>query len=386
MRVAGEWKNCAIACLFMLIAVSASEASEIQLRAAWSSPNDRSLMELCFARDPLIIMLPGDNLQIGGIAPDGPCTIVLMKDGQPYRQDENLAFTAPDKPGAYYIPLRINSPGMMRDCQICVLVPYRASGRKTNQGWDLQADGQNIGHYRHPSRSGNQKVKNNPDSYQPPVWWFRITPQNSSFEIMPGLTAGELVVPSEDTGKPHTDMVPVVYPMWQTICTLRQELSQNGIPGEAMQLISMFRAPAYNRSIGSNAFGRHIYGDAFDFYIDLDGQGKAADLNRDGKLDRRDAYPIVALIENLQADGKIPMGGIGVYNSVGGDHVVTMHLDLRGHRATWGYRYGAGGKRSEFSWQSERFAQIDRNDEQAAAQRAAKEGRKYAPPRREPLR
>jgi hypothetical protein len=131
---------------------------------------------------------------------------------------------------------------------------------------------------------------------------------------------------------------------------------------------------------------RSIYGDAFDFYIGLaDDNIKAADLNRDGKLDRRDAWPLVRLIEDLQADGKIPMGGVGVYNTSGGDHEVTLHVDLRGHRATWGYFYGASGKQSEFAWASRRFADLDRRDEKTAAERAARENRKYAPPSREQL-
>ena len=166
---------------------------------------------------------------------------------------------------------------------------------------------------------------------------------------------------------------------------MRQELEQRGIPAGAMKLISMFRSPPYNRSVGSNAYGRHIYGDAFDFYIDIEGDGKASDLNHDRKRDRRDAYPIVALLEDLQDDGKIPMGGIGIYSTVGGDHEVTMHLDMRGHRATWGYLTDARGRRSEFAWQSVRFAELDRHEEDLAAERARKEGRPYSRPRREPL-
>ncbi len=101
--------------------------------------------------------------------------------------------------------------------------------------------------------------------------------------------------------------------------------------------------------------------------------------------DRRDAYPVVALLEDLQDDGKIPMGGIGIYNTVGGDHEVTMHLDMRGHRATWGYLTDARGRRSEFAWQSVRFAELDRHEEDLAAERARKDGRPYSRPRREPL-
>ena len=379
-----------IACVALVFALCANgradEKPGVMLNVVWSSPNDRSRLDFSFARDPMVIVLPGDALNVSASAPDGPCTVTVVKDGRPFRQDASLAFTAPESPGIYYIPLLITSPGLRRDAQLCIVVPYRAAGRKVERGVNVHADGQEIGEYRHTSRSGNRKVKENPESYQPPVWWFRLTDQNRLFEIVPGVAADELVAPAEDTGRQHTDMPPVAYPMWKAIWTVKRAVGELGIPPEAVKLISVFRSPAYNRGIGSNAFGRHIYGDAFDFYISLDGGEKAADLNHDGKLDRRDAYPVVGLIENLQADGEIPMGGVGIYNHAAGDHEVTMHVDLRGHRATWGYYYSAGGRRSEFSWQSERFADLDREDERKAAAVAAKEGRKYAPPRREPLR
>ncbi len=368
------------------LAAALPAGEDIVLRCGWPSPNDRAPLDVTFSGNAVVIVPPGENLSVRGEAPEGGCRVTIMKDGQPYREDECLNFAAPANPGAYYIPLLVTAAGKRREAELCVIVPHKASGRRTADGLEISADSQSVGNYRHPSRSGNAKVQDNPDCYQPPVWWFRITESNSPFEIMPGITPADLVAASEDTGEKHTNLVPVNYPMWKAVLTLRQALPERlGIPGSALKLISVFRNPAYNRGIGSNAFGRHIYGDAFDFYIDLDGKGKAADLNKDGKLDRRDAYPVIALIEDLQAEGKIPMGGVGVYNTVGGDHEVTMHVDLRGHRSTWGYLYGAGGKRSEFSWASKRFADLDRRDEQAAAERAAKEGRKYAPPHREPL-
>lgn len=380
------WKTGLAAGLFLAVVVTGGAAEELRLRCRWTSPNDRSPLDIAYLGNPLVVMLPGQNLEARVDSPLADARVTVLKNGQPHRADSVLHFTAPEKPGAFFIPLVLSADGAEKERELCVVVPFRGIGKRADKGYELNADGQRIGHYRLPDHSGNAKVRANPDSYQPPVWWFRIDDHNRGFEIMPGLTAGELVVPSEDTGLPHTDIVPVHYPMWRTIRTLRQALRERlDIPPTALKLISMFRAPPYNRSVGSNAFGRHIYGDAFDFYIDLEGGGKASDLNRDGKRDRRDAYVIVALIEDLQAEGKIPMGGIGVYNSPSGDHEVTMHLDLRGHRATWGYLYSASGKRSEFSWQSRRFADLDRRDEAAAAARAAKEDRKYARPRREPL-
>ncbi len=354
------------------------------LRCRWANPMNRAGLDITFLGNPMVVMLPGENLEVSSTSPDGK--VQLYKNGQPYMEDARLNLTAPSEPGSYYIPMAVSGGGAKRELELCVQVPYKASARKLSDGWEVLAGGKTIGKYRHTSRSGNLKVRANPESYQPPVGWLKMEEGNLGFEIMPGILVGELVVPTEDTGLRHSDMAPVRYDAWQAIVAIRAKLPEIGVPGTAMKLISMFRAPSYNRGVGSNAFGRHIYGDAFDFYIDLEGNGKATDLHTDCKLDRRVAFPVVALLEDMQADGLIPVGGIGVYNSVAGDHVVTMHLDLRGHRATWGYYYSAGGKRSEFSWASRRFAEVDRQWEQESAARAAKEGKKYYPPNREPLR
>ncbi|MCL2001705.1 MAG: D-Ala-D-Ala carboxypeptidase family metallohydrolase [Planctomycetes bacterium] len=364
--------------------VSANE--DLVLRCRWPSPNDRSPQEIVFSGNPLIVIPPGETFSVRAEAPDVVCRLAVIIDGQSYREDESLNFTAPQNSGAYYLLLAINAADRQRNVELCVLVPAKAVARRTGSGLDVSLEDRFIGHYPHPNRSRNAKVRANPDSYQPPTWWMQITEANASFEVMPGIMAQELVATSEDTGDRHTDIVPVMYPMWKAIVAVRNALEERmAVPGSALKLISVFRAPAYNRSIGSGAFSRHVYGDAFDFYLDLDNQGKAADLNRDGRLDRQDAYPLVALIESLQAEGKIPMGGIGVYHTVGGDHEVTLHLDLRGHRATWGFLTSPSGRRSHFSWLSKNFADIDRRDEEEAARRTAAEGGKYSPPRREPL-
>ncbi len=373
-------------CLILPFAAGAALSGEVGLRCRWLSPNDRRTLDLSFAGNPLVVMLPGESLQVTAEAAGQPGRLAVIKDGQIIREDAVLNFTAPEKPGAFYISLAAVAGGQNRRGEICVLVPHKATARRTNQGWLVRVDDSPIGEYRQASASGNAKVKDNPDSYQPPAWWMRITDMNASFEVAPGVTADDLVAPSEDTGLKHTDIVPVCYPMWTAITALRDGLTARGIPGSALRVISGFRTPPYNRSIGSNAFGRHVYGDAFDFYINLAGGDniKAADLNRDGKLDRRDAYPIVAIIEDLQAEGKLPMGGIGVYNTIGGDHEVSMHLDVRGHRATWCYING-GARRNEACWQSRHFSQLDREDEDKAVRRAAEEGRSYSRPHREPL-
>ncbi len=376
----------ALPVFFAALAVPcAARAAEPALHCQWTNPNTGRQMTLAFQENPLLVVSPGETFSLAAFAGATQGEVTVFRGTEPVRTAPAVSLAAPAEPGAYYIPLAVSAAGARRETEICVLVPYKAVGRKASNGWTLFVDGEDMGSYRDPARSGNVKVKENPESYMPPPLWLRVTPQNAEFAVVPGVKTIDLVIPSEDTGERHSDLVPVHYPMWLAIVAVRAELERRGIPASALKIISMLRTPRYNRSVGSGAYGRHIYGDAFDFYIDIEGDGKASDLNRDGRRDRRDAYPVVALLEDLQDDGKIPMGGIGIYNTVGGDHEVTMHLDMRGHRATWGYLTDARGRRSEFAWQSVRFAELDRHEEDLAAERARKDGRPYSRPRREPL-
>lgn len=371
----------ALACFATL---AAAERDMPVLRCQWQDPNTRERLDLPFSDNAMVVVSPGDSLRVSVEGPAG-ANLTLLKDGEPYRTGAELAFTAPANSGAYYLAFELTAPDVVRGLELCVFVPYRAAAKRADRGLDVYVDGVNVGNYRAVRHSGNAKVRGNPDSYQPPAWWIRITPENESFRLAYRFKAGDLVAPDEDTGIRHSDLAPVNYVMWRAVEALRRAVEAKGIPGDSLKTISAFRTPAHNRAIGSNAFGRHIFGDAFDFYIDLEGDAKSSDLNGDGKIDRRDAYRVVSMIENLWAGGIVPIGGVGIYHTIGGDHGLTMHLDMRGHRATWGYLYGAGGRRSEFSWASRRFPHLDREDEEAAAARAAKAGKPYRRPNREQL-
>lgn len=372
--------------LLFFVFFSSSRASDILLHCQWRCPNTQASQTITFADNPLVVVLPGGVIQVTATSSRQSAWLTVLKNGVAVSRERALSFTAPEKAGAYYITLSVEFSGVREERELCVLVPYKAAARKSGRGWDVFVDGEEVGNYRLPESSGNRKVKGNPESYQPPVWWLRITPMNGAFSVVPGVKTSELVAVTEETGLRHTDLVPVCYPMWKAIVSLRVALEKRGIPGRALKLISMFRAPPYNRMIGSSSFGRHVYGDAFDFYLDdFAGTGKARDLNGNGRLDHRDAYSVIAIIEELQGEGKIPLGGIGVYNTQGGDHEVTMHLDMRGHRATWCFVTSPSGRKTEYSWASRWFAEVDRRDEAINAQTAARESRGYTPPRRESL-
>ncbi len=287
---------------------------------------------------------------------------------------------------------RNSSPATRVTTAIWVSVPLKPILSKDTYGY-LAIGKETLGYYRDPEKSGIDKVVRNAASYAPPLSFVQITPEIQDLWISPSIRLGELVVRRKDTAKslshpgdertrkpetaspfpnPHTRLIPIRYDLLQAIEVLRKGLQTQGFPAESLKLISCFRTPRYNRYIGSGRYSRHQYGDAVDFVVDTDGNGRMNDVTGDGKVTREDGLWVVALIEELQADKHIPMGGIGVYTFRTGEHRLTLHLDLRGHRATWGYHHNSSGRKSEFEWESRRFAEYD------AKQKAEREAKAKA--------
>lgn len=121
------------------------------------------------------------------------------------------------------------------------------------------------------------------------------------------------------------------------------DLQRRGVRTEGVVVMSGFRTPQYNVGGGSTAgragLSRHMYGDAADVYIDNDGNGTMDDLNRDGRIDVRDAWFMHESVERVERANPELVGGAGVYVACCG-HGPFIHIDTRGYRARW---TGSGG-------------------------------------------
>ena len=103
-------------------------------------------------------------------------------------------------------------------------------------------------------------------------------------------------------------------------------------------VMSGFRTPQYNEkgvgAGGRSAVSRHQYGDAADVYPDDDHDGRLDDLNRDGRVDLKDAKILAAAAEAVEAANPELVGGIGIYPATSA-HGPFVHIDARGTRARW---------------------------------------------------
>lgn len=172
-------------------------------------------------------------------------------------------------------------------------------------------------------------------AYQNPPGFIEVTQENQNlrvsehFRLRDFLTKGQVGI-------------------WPKYLVLREELvdklelvitdlNSRGTTVTRMAVMSGFRTPQYNGAGGEGRSGvsRHMYGDAADVFVDNDGNGRMDDLNRDGKVDHRDARVILEAVERVERRHPTLAGGVGVYRA-NSAHGPFAHVDVRGWRARWG--------------------------------------------------
>ena len=117
------------------------------------------------------------------------------------------------------------------------------------------------------------------------------------------------------------------------------DLNGRGVKVTHMQVMSGFRTPQYNANGGNTggraSLSRHMYGDAADVFVDNNRDGVMDDLNRDGRVDSRDAKIILDAVDRVERAHPTLVGGGGLYRATRA-HGPFAHVDVRGTRARWG--------------------------------------------------
>ena len=114
-------------------------------------------------------------------------------------------------------------------------------------------------------------------------------------------------------------------------------LNARGLPGSHMRIMSGFRTPDYNRSVGNEtSLSRHLAGDAADVFLDRNRDGRMDDLNRDGRVNRRDARLLLSIVEAMDESPEYGalVGGAAAYRA-NASHGPFVHVDARGYPARW---------------------------------------------------
>jgi uncharacterized protein YcbK (DUF882 family) len=172
--------------------------------------------------------------------------------------------------------------------------------------------------------------------YAPPTGVIRVTPENQDVRVSTHLRLRDFLTKGQENVWPK--YVVVSTRLLDKVELTLDALEAKGHPVEHVGVISGFRTPTYNESggnpAGRGALSRHMYGDAIDFFIDNDRDGRMDDLNGDGRVDRKDGAVIGAAAEEVERKHPHLIGGISVYTPTGA-HAGFVHVDTRGYRARW---------------------------------------------------
>ena len=253
--------------------------------------------------------------------PDG--TTAVLSQGE--TTEVSPSFTAPSNPGVYDLAVKVDqATRSIKDFTVITLVPFseKRSGK--------------IGLYylgRWPFEGGG---KPKTPAYANPSGFIQVTRENADTYVSTHFRLRDFLTKNQPNVWPKYLLLnpKLIDKLELTI----QELQRAGVKVNRVTIMSGFRTPSYNVGGGNTSgranLSRHMYGDASDIFVDNDGNGNMDDLNRDGRVDFRDAQVIGDAAERVERKYPSLVGGIGVYVACCG-HGPFTHIDVRGYRARW---------------------------------------------------
>lgn len=175
------------------------------------------------------------------------------------------------------------------------------------------------------------------EAYRVPAGFIEVGAEDQAVRVSTHFTLGQFL--TKDQRDVWPKMLLLDERLIDKLELLVSELRLAGIPAQGLGVLSGFRSPQYNArgtAAGRARDSRHTYGDAADVYVDVNGDGRMDDLNKDRKVDMRDAIFLSKLVEKVEQKYPELVGGLGVYRATGA-HGPFVHVDARGERARWGF-------------------------------------------------
>jgi len=228
-------------------------------------------------------------------------------------------WTAPPTPGLYPIEVVAPDGSDSITLQAFVLVPYdRLQGELLN--------GYRIGRYPEEPLRG-------PGGYGPPAGFVEVTRENEAVLVSPHFRLKQFLCKQPAGSRKYVVLNERLLLALEYVLA---RVNEAGYRATTFHVMSGYRTPAYNRSLGNVRYSQHQWGAAADIFIDQNGDGVMDDLNGDGRSDIRDAEVLYRLIDGAaarpEAHGLI--GGIGKYPPTAA-HGPFVHVDVRDRTARW---------------------------------------------------
>jgi len=192
-----------------------------------------------------------------------------------------------------------------------------------------------IGEYLNGYRIGNYPDENykGRKNYTKPDGLIEVTEENKNTYITPHFQLKQFLC-KQTSGWPKYLLVNPK--LLLKLEYLVSELNNFDIDANTIFIMSGYRTPYYNKSIGNVKYSRHIFGDAADIYVDENHDDVIDDLDKDGKSNMADALVIHSIISKMEnnPENEHLVGGMGSYNK-NSAHTYFIHVDTRGYKARW---------------------------------------------------
>lgn len=228
---------------------------------------------------------------------------------------------APKETGIYPVRIVNEESGERVSLNVFVMVPY------------CYLQGEYLNSYRIGSYSS--VPFKGLSIYKPPRGFIEVTKENEDTLLSPHFRLKQFLCKQEGDYPKYVVIKEILLLKLELIL---ERVNEKGYHCETFHVMSGYRTPYYNKAIGNVKYSRHLYGDAADIFIDENPQGQVMDdLNKDGKIDYRDAEVLYEIIDEMY--GKpwyIPFfGGLARYGKTQ-SHGPFVHVDVRGFHARWG--------------------------------------------------
>lgn len=233
-------------------------------------------------------------------------------------QPNQWIWRAPAAPGRYTLTIHAGDSGTAIRLNVFVKTPFDNSGDAL--------DGYRIGRYETSARPGDARSA-------PPAGLVKVTPTNRNTRLSAHFRLGEFPCHQQPA---HWPKYVLVRPhLLEKLERLSDLLADEGVPADALTIMSGFRTPWYNADIGNTTvYSQHLFGSAADVFVDRTGDGRMDDLNGDGRIDVADAEWLADRVAALAAEHPALQGGLSAYPG-NAQHGPFVHLDVRGVPARW---------------------------------------------------
>jgi hypothetical protein len=270
----------------------------------------------------VVLRTPGDTLPSS--LPAGARVRYARGEGAPAAD----TVAAPERTGIYHVAVQVGrAVREVADLDVITMRPLseRRGGR--------------IGRYfvgRWPTEGRAASGVAARGNYEAPRGLIEVTRANQNLRLSEHLQLHDFLTHDQQNVWPK--YVVVQTRLVDKLELVLADLAAHGIDPAGIHVMSGFRTPQYNSGGGDPrgraGLSRHMYGDAADIWIDNDGDGRMDDLNRDGRVDLKDAAFISAAVDRVEQANPELVGGCGIYPSAS-NHGPFTHIDARGYRARW---------------------------------------------------